>query len=619
MEAALRRQEMWGFFVLPDVSWAPKGPRLLALINAIQLRPETVLFIDDNAQNRAEALHFVPGLQVADTDFVDTLLEDPRLKGKADPEMTRLAQYHVLAARHTARAGQVNAASAAGDRTDASAKARENANRDFLRASNIVVAIDHAVTGDLDRAIELINRTNQLNFTKRRLPEDPAAAREALLLLLSSFRSQAGLLYARDTYGNYGACGFYLLQNDIGGAPRLVHFCFSCRILGMGIETWLYRQLGRPELRIKGSVVSDPVTDTGAIDWINSELLARPAVAPAGAVVGAPSGTPNPYKAGTLDYVLARGACDIRALSHYFRMTTDTVVEEMNRAEGDGQILANSVLFAVQAITGLDEDSKFSFMPFGFREADFGSLIAAPPPARRAIWIFSFVTDGGQVFRNRATGALMPLTLPKFAAQPGPITDLAATGLSPVLASTMAAQFDYLGTMPDDIFTQAVEKVIACAPSGVGIFILLCNEKFRNASGAWDIARQSQHRNVLIRRAAGANPTVSLLNPADFMDDDDQAALIDVNHFDRLVYFRMFQHIMTCLPEPVELAAPARPGPTLSGASGTAAMTSPLAEADPQPNTPQTPPQLPTTAPAVVSDAPKLGWLTRLWSSSRRS
>src|SRR5439155_20413555 len=62
----LKTHEVWDYFILPSVNWEPKGPRLQSLIETIQLRPETVMLIDDNPMNRNEALFFVPGIQVAD-------------------------------------------------------------------------------------------------------------------------------------------------------------------------------------------------------------------------------------------------------------------------------------------------------------------------------------------------------------------------------------------------------------------------------------------------------------------------------------------------------------------------------------------------------------------------
>ena len=158
-----------------DVSWDPKGPRLAALVQAVQLRAESLLFIDDNPANRAEAAAFVPGLQIADETIIPTLTKHALLQGKPDPDLARLAQYRLLERRHGAQ------------------KAVRNA-EDFLRASGITVAFVHDLEPHLDRVIELINRTNQLNFTKNRLPENPGEARAELLKLLARHNVQAGLL-----------------------------------------------------------------------------------------------------------------------------------------------------------------------------------------------------------------------------------------------------------------------------------------------------------------------------------------------------------------------------------------------------------------------------------------
>jgi predicted enzyme involved in methoxymalonyl-ACP biosynthesis len=70
--------------------------------------------------------------------------------------MTRLRQYKLLGQRKA-------------DRLAANGETAE-----FLCRCNIVIEIEHDITQHFDRAIELINRTNQLNFVKSRLPEDLA-------------------------------------------------------------------------------------------------------------------------------------------------------------------------------------------------------------------------------------------------------------------------------------------------------------------------------------------------------------------------------------------------------------------------------------------------------------
>ena len=158
------------------------------------------------------------------------------LVGKNDETLSRHKQYKVLEKKVV----------------DAT-RAEDNA--EFLRASEIRVSIDYDVASNIDRAVELVNRTNQLNFTKVRLPEDPKEAAQALTKLISRYTTQSGLVKVRDKYGDYGYVGFFALHHRVM-VKTLLHFCFSCRVMNMGIEAWLYSQLGSPNLKVVGKVVA---------------------------------------------------------------------------------------------------------------------------------------------------------------------------------------------------------------------------------------------------------------------------------------------------------------------------------------------------------------------------
>ncbi len=278
MKATLEFLESKGirdYFVFPSISWDPKGARLAALVEAVQLRPASVMFIDDNPNNRAEAAAFVPGLQIEDEGFLPFLLSDPRFKGKDDSGLTRLRQYQLL---ETRKSDEERAA---------------GSNEDFLRSCDVRVCIEYDVLSHMDRAIELINRTNQLNYTKKRLPENQAEARKMFAAGFNAFNRQAGLVRVADKYGDYGFVGYFETQNGrreiVPGAAitTLRHYCFSCRTLGMLIEQWLYEYLGRPQLDVVGDVLTD-LSVPRVVDWVRlvptiddpaaQQTLAAPAI-----------------------------------------------------------------------------------------------------------------------------------------------------------------------------------------------------------------------------------------------------------------------------------------------------------------------------------------------------
>ncbi len=62
-----------------------------------------------------------------------------------------------------------------------------------------------------------------------------------------------------------------------------MHFLFSCRVLNMGVEQWIYNRLGRPELTINGEVSDDPKSlagpglDTSRRSRVRGVAIGRPA------------------------------------------------------------------------------------------------------------------------------------------------------------------------------------------------------------------------------------------------------------------------------------------------------------------------------------------------------
>jgi FkbH-like protein len=245
--AALRSLDVLDYFVLPSVSFQSKGKSISSIISALQLRPDNVVFIDDNPSVLAEAGHSCPGLVcLASPDQLVALMDSPFMQGKDDPELTRLKQYHLLAEKHDLK------------------QSTGGNDESFLRQSDIRVEVDYAVEENIDRVIELINRSNQLNYTKRRIETDDD--RRRLLADLHAFGFNAGVVRVSDRYGEYGVVGFFMTLATLR-EYRLEHFVFSCRIMNMGVEQYVYDYLKRPEINVV-SPVANPVESWPRVDWI---------------------------------------------------------------------------------------------------------------------------------------------------------------------------------------------------------------------------------------------------------------------------------------------------------------------------------------------------------------
>ena len=286
----LEKEGLAEFFVFPSVNWNPKGGRIRQLIANMQLRPANVLFLDDNRSNLAEAKHACPDIMTGTPELISQLAEDAAKAPRTDLSHKRLKQYRILEEKCHIRD-------------------QFNSNEEFLYQSNVCVEIGRNCADHLERIHNLILRANQLNFTKIR------STMEDLQELMNDRSVTCGYVSVQDNFGDYGIVGFYALSET-----GLVHFVFSCRILGMGIEQYVYNLLNRPELTIAGEVISD-LSSTVLPGWINQGIQTK-------------QESPMQIKGLKKSQVLIKGPCDLFQIYPYiantelfdteFTYTTDT-------------------------------------------------------------------------------------------------------------------------------------------------------------------------------------------------------------------------------------------------------------------------------------------------------
>lgn len=499
IEAILAERGLWEYFIFPSIDWSSKGPRLAALVEAVQLRPETVLFIDDNPMNLAEAQHFVPGLQVAGPEIIAGMLASPLFKGKNDKALTRLAQYKVLERK------QVDARAA----TD---------NRAFLRGSDIRVRIEPDIAANIDRAIELINRTNQLNFTKLRLPEDADAARAELLALVSHYSVQAGLIHVSDRYGDYGYVGIYVMRSTMENRG-LLHYAFSCRTLGMLIETWVYRHLQRPVLTVAGEVLTDVQDDSVEIDWVS--LASGPDAA---------RGTERPR----FRRLVLRGGCDMAALAHYLSPLADETVSETFLARDSRHIRLDHSAFLGLALRGATAAQQAALRAMHYLPEDYHSVIAHPTGGPE-VWCLSFWMDGPLRVYD-AAGVRVPF--PR--AQDGS-DDAMLRALGDVSPAS------------EQEFKAVLHDLLAHAGPDIAIVVFLTPEQGVDRATGQRIRLPHEERvNRWTREVLEGRPGCHLVDPLAHV----QAAseMPETKHFDRIVYYRIAEAAIAMLQREPALA-----------------------------------------------------------------
>ncbi|WP_158507593.1 HAD-IIIC family phosphatase [Tanticharoenia sakaeratensis] len=534
----LEEKELWDYFIFPSINWESKGPRVKEIIELVQLRPASIMFIDDNPGNRGEVARYCPDVQIENEHFVEKMLDDPRFAGKEDFDLSRLNQYKVL------------------EKKSSDKQNTGNDNSSFLRQSGIVVEIEHNVEGNIERAVELINRTNQLNFTKNRLPEDHQQAIAELKKQITDlpYARTVGLVKVKDNYGDYGICGFYLCE-QIHEWFVLKHFCFSCRILGMGVEHWLYNKIGRPYLHIEGEVLSNPLDDT-EVDWINN---------------AASDTGQNDFATAIskVNNIYIRGGCDLDAVGHYLRYVANSIVSDTNIVRDENLIRRDSLTNIYDGLVGLTAEQKETVSALGFDPAYFHADFLKK------------AKDDDVILLSLAADTTVPTYVPVGTASDDPkfallmqirgiFLDLVSTSAETLRENMRHVNWDdelqdrcwnrveYLRSRFESFqitvpyYRKKLDAVLSQMHSGARMVIILPSFKHRDNSGQIVVneranaVRQAVLESVKNRRNVRTVDIMSTVdNDADFVDGD---------HITRQAYFRLYEQVVAAIMHMVENA-----------------------------------------------------------------
>lgn len=492
-ERLCREDGLWDEFIFPKISWQSKGPQVLQIIEDAQLRAEQVLFIDDNVANLQEAKYFVPELQISGPEIIDGLLSLPQLVGRDDPTLERLTRYKLLEQK-------------AVDRENT-----EGSNEDFLRSCNIrvVVGVDCLAEQPFERISELIERTNQLNFTKRRLDD------EELVALLSDPTNFSGYVSVSDRFGDYGMCGFYSVHDG-----QLTDFLFSCRILNMGVEQWIYEQLGRPEIVVSGEVATS-LNSYGVIDWINQS--------------GGHGVTSKASQSLITSKVLIKGGCDLSAIHDFLGGTFDTefnLVTSAGHAEHRDNIeiirrsnpeTLSKYGWAIDRIPFLDRSSYETKV---LVDANYGYLV------------YGVVMDYLQgLYRLRDTDFIVPFGVYDFdVTNP----DLWVSnqerfrwwGLDLEFVNWFSQNFEFLGPLSAEAFKENVRWLAQAIPSDARLVLM------NGAEVPWEdsaeTGRHLRHRemNIALEEVVRDLPNATILDVRKVVTSKDDLA-DNIRHFRR--------------------------------------------------------------------------------------
>ena len=212
-------------FVSHRINWEKKYKNILSIQEELNIGLESFIFIDDNSSERFEVQKVLPDVSVPDLncppeDFLSVInsydyfnLEKTKVT-EEDKQRTKL--YFIEKKRTEHRESFDNYET-------------------FLKSLKIKLSISSLNSNNIDRVHQLTNKTNQFNFTTKRME----------LKEIRNFEKKGRKIFvvnAEDDFGNHGIISVVYVDY-IKEDYEIVNWLMSCRVFNKSIENSIMHEL----------------------------------------------------------------------------------------------------------------------------------------------------------------------------------------------------------------------------------------------------------------------------------------------------------------------------------------------------------------------------------------
>tara|TARA_R110002094_G_scaffold12543_2_gene22682 strand:- start:6440 stop:8548 length:2109 start_codon:yes stop_codon:yes gene_type:complete len=225
-------------FVMMEINWGRKASNIRKIADTLNLNPNSFVLLDDRPDERETVMDELPGLLALDPNEPETwkLMEEwIGILGEATLK-DRTGTYKERAERQ----------SYLDDQNEGDDDADE-----AYRKLDLRLNLRQATDADMDRVVELINRTNQFNTTALRTTMYEITQPEP--------RRKIMVATARDKFGDMGIIGVLVVTDPT--SPSVSHFVLSCRVFGFGVENAMLQSvlLSFADQTVNARLVKTPV------------------------------------------------------------------------------------------------------------------------------------------------------------------------------------------------------------------------------------------------------------------------------------------------------------------------------------------------------------------------
>lgn len=212
VNSILKKLGIDNLFLFSQINWKPKSQNIKKIQELLNIGLDSIGFIDDSEFELNEVQSQYPEISCYQAEEYKKILKLPEFKGSnTKTSKNRRKMYSVEKKRVNY---QLNT---------------QLSYIDFLRSCEIFITLEPPRKQDQERVQELIQRTNQMNFSGNRYN------RNHIEEILSNNNSIKIAIKVSDKFGKYGIVGFAIIKL-MGSTVFIQDLTLSCRVQSKKIE-----------------------------------------------------------------------------------------------------------------------------------------------------------------------------------------------------------------------------------------------------------------------------------------------------------------------------------------------------------------------------------------------
>lgn len=220
-ETVIRKYGLQEYFLYPQINWMPKSKNLQKIVEKLNINIDTVAFIDDSAMERNEVKGIFPSVRVYSEKQITELLTFDEFNVIVTEDSKNRRKFYQNEMKRNKEKEEISTSEYV----------------EFLKKCEIVVTIFKPKTeNEVNRCLELIQRTNQLNASSRRLTEN-----EFRNILVDPEQTVLAMK-CEDRFGEYGTVGCLILRSK-DYIILVTDFVLSCRVAAKKVENAISKKL----------------------------------------------------------------------------------------------------------------------------------------------------------------------------------------------------------------------------------------------------------------------------------------------------------------------------------------------------------------------------------------